>query len=322
MFTMTCPTMQTERDLAQLVGIDWGTTHLRAYRIAAGGQVLERRESSAGILTIRNQDFVSALQPLIADWYAHTRPGPTLPMLLCGMVGSRQGWCEVPYRSCPSRISDLASALTAVDSPWGKALFVAGLSTEDKHRRYDVMRGEETQIFGCELSGQRAIIVTPGTHSKWCISKDSTIEHFRTYLTGEMFALLRSHSSIGWLMPDEDRTIQNEASFLDGVRESRREPNLLHSLFSVRSGALFDQRAAEAHSAYLSGLLIGSEVHDALRRYRASMVSVVATASLGRLYEAAILAAGGTAVRRIDAELAVCRGLWNLWETHLKQAKP
>ena len=38
---------------AIMIGLDWGTTSLRAYRIGPGGAVLEQRAEAAGILRSR-----------------------------------------------------------------------------------------------------------------------------------------------------------------------------------------------------------------------------------------------------------------------------
>ncbi len=71
-----------------MIGIDWGTTSLRAYRLDPAGTVLDRQESEDGILSVPPGGFPAVLDRVIAPWLA---AGET-QVLLCGMVGSRQGW--------------------------------------------------------------------------------------------------------------------------------------------------------------------------------------------------------------------------------------
>lgn len=299
-----------------LIGIDWGTTHLRAYRIGLAGQVLDRRESTSGIASVRDGNFDAALQSLVRDW--QTGASNLTPILMCGMIGSRQGWREVPYRSCPARPHDFAEALDFFDTSCGPASIVAGLEATDERKRHDVMRGEETQIFGVAPPTGEKLIVTPGTHSKWAVVRDGTIESFRTYMTGEVYAVLRQHSILGRLMREDGSSKEDEASFLEGVHEALEEPDLLHSLFSVRTRGLFEQsfeqRPAGALASYLSGVLIGSEVSGALWHHRAGSIVVIASAALGRLYRAALSFVGFTDIQSVDANEAVTQGLWRLWQ--------
>src|SRR5690348_4254306 len=142
---------------AALIGVDWGTTFLRAYRISNRGQPLEQRQSARGISSVRDGEFAAALDEIIGDWQEEA-----LPVLLCGMVSSRQGWREVPYTACPASLDEVGAGLVQIETLRGGAWIVGGISTEDPRGRHDVMRGEETQVLGaCEGAGRR-LIVAPG----------------------------------------------------------------------------------------------------------------------------------------------------------------
>ena len=195
---------------AVLIGLDWGTTSFRAYRIGRAGQVLELRVREAGILKVEGGDFAGALQVAIGDWLAAT---PDLPVLAAGMIGSRQGWREVPYAPCPAGLPELAAGLVAVPAEGGRAvLLVPGLiRSGDLDDFPDVMRGEETQIMGDLAAGRasgRRCYVLPGTHSKWSWCENGRIVRFATYMTGEVYDVLVRHSILGRLMeqgePDDD----------------------------------------------------------------------------------------------------------------------
>ncbi|MEM7022571.1 MAG: 2-dehydro-3-deoxygalactonokinase, partial [Pseudomonadota bacterium] len=56
----------TER--AALIGIDWGTTSFRAYRIDPAGTVTDRHAAGAGILAVRDGDFHGTMMRQIGGW--------------------------------------------------------------------------------------------------------------------------------------------------------------------------------------------------------------------------------------------------------------
>jgi 2-dehydro-3-deoxygalactonokinase len=301
-----------------LIGVDWGTSRLRAFRIDVDGQILERRASDRGVAEIRDGDFDRVLRAIIGGWPSG------LPILMCGMIGSRQGWREVPYRPCPACARDLADTLCPIETSYGAAWIVGGISTMNDQkvigergarRLYDVMRGEETQIVGVASPVGQTVMITPGTHSKWTVVQAGTIERFRTHMTGEIYAVLQKHSILGRLMADGTDGQFDEASFLDGVHLGLEETALLHSLFSVRTQGLFEQKSPAALVPYMSGILIGSEVSAEARSHPMDCpVVVIASSELGSLYQIALSACGFRDVRRVDAKAAVAQGLWKLWQ--------
>jgi 2-dehydro-3-deoxygalactonokinase len=300
-----------------LIGIDWGTSQLRAFRISASGQALERRESPQGVAALRHGEFDQSLRSLISDWQPDAG---TLPILMCGMIGSRQGWREAPYCVCPARHSDILDTLQPIDTSCGPAFVIGGLSNSEGDGYRDVMRGEETQIFGAVASMNRQLCVAPGTHSKWAVIDGKRIESFRTYMTGEMYGLLCKHSSLGWLMQSAEQQGHDDQAFLSGVHRALEDTEVLHALFSVRTKGLFDRQPPGALAAFLSGLLIGSETAGAVRQRASSPILVIASPELGRLYGLALAAAGIADIRCVDANQAVVYGLWQLWRLHQQEA--
>ncbi|HEY6457404.1 MAG TPA: 2-dehydro-3-deoxygalactonokinase [Steroidobacteraceae bacterium] len=301
-----------------LIGVDWGTTRLRAFRIGVDGRILERRASDRGVVEIRDGDFDRALRDVMGGWPSD------IPILMCGMIGSRQGWTEVPYRPCPACVSDLADTLCPIETSCGPAWIVGGVcamnapngaAERGARKLYDVMRGEETQMLGVAPDAGRTVMITPGTHSKWAVVQAGSIESFRTHMTGEIYAVLQKHSILGSLMPEGNAGQFDEASFLDGVHLGLEEVALSHALFSVRTQGLFAQKSPPELVHYLSGILIGSEVSAEARSHAMdSTVVVIASAELAGRYQIALSACGFCDVRHVDAEGAVAQGLWKLWQ--------
>jgi len=244
---------------AALIGIDWGTTSFRAHRIDARGSVIDNHAAAAGILGVRDGDFEAVLVREIGGWLEDE---PGLPVIASGMITSRQGWLEVPYCACPAGSAGIAAAL--VEHPARPGLhMVPGLSLVGADGVPDVVRGEETQILG-ELGDRpgRHLLVLPGTHSKWALVEDGVITWFATFMTGEVFGVLKAHSILGRLMQgDQD----DHAAFARGLQYAQDgKGGLLKRLFSARTLGLFDLLPESGVASYLSGLLIGSEIDEAL----------------------------------------------------------
>lgn len=279
-----------------LITLDWGTTSLRAYLQAEDGHVLDSRASPRGIMALDGAAFPDVLRATAGEWVQLHGP---LPVLLSGMVGSRQGWVEARYVPCPASLAELGAGLTAVpDAPhgFGPVAIVPGLLLDDDSAP-DVIRGEEVEVFGAmaRLGRDEGLFVLPGTHSKWVRVADGKIARFSTYMTGEVFGALKGHTILGRMMSHEGNAtpVHSAEGFRRGVEAGRGLDGggaLLARLFSVRALGLTG-RLSEADSAdFLSGLLIGAELMHATHGHEP--FTLVANPALTERYvEAAALLA-------------------------------
>ncbi|HVY83751.1 MAG TPA: 2-dehydro-3-deoxygalactonokinase [Caulobacterales bacterium] len=289
-----------------VIGVDWGTTNMRAFRFDAAGNAIETRRSHAGTSTIKQGAFEDALHEAIGDWLT-----PDVRIVVSGMAGSREGWREAPYLACPADLAALANAMVRPDTALD-ALIAPGLSDARANGLVEVMRGEETQIFGALSERSADFVIAPGTHSKWARIESGRIASCRTYMTGELYAVMRTHSILARLIEGE---APDAETFAKGVKRSLRSNALLNLLFSVRTEGLFAHIAPEASAAYLSGLLIGAEIAEGFaEQSRASdtPILIIAAPELGALYRAALALAGFNYADIIDGERAAARGLWAL----------
>jgi len=252
--------MSSAASKPRLIGIDWGTSSLRAFLIGADGGVLDIVSSAQGIMRVEGHDFDAVFQrlvrPLLNDG--------VLPIIASGMITSRNGWRETPYIGVPSGAEELAQKLVAHQSSSGiKLWFVTGVTTEHDGAP-DVMRGEETQIVGSISAGMGdGLYIMPGTHSKWVTVVKGRIKTFATYMTGELFGVLKLHSILGQLMTEGPFS---EEGFNLGVGAALSGPSdVLHRLFNVRTLPLFGRLGPEMIADYLSGLLICTEIRAAAR---------------------------------------------------------
>jgi len=295
---------------ARLIALDWGTSSLRAYRLGAAGALLQARQRPWGILHLPEGGFPAALQGIAGDWIA---AAPTLPLLASGMVGSAQGWAPVPYVDTPSDAATLAAGLHPIDSGLGGHLYVVP-GVRHRGERPDVMRGEETQIVGALAAlpalAARSRLLLPGTHSKWVEVQTGRITAFRTYMSGELYAVLKEHSILG-RPARETVAASDDTAFDRGVTAAQGAEPLAALLFSARTLVL-DGRLPAAHSLdYLSGLLIGDELRCALREHNHGVpMALIGEPALGARYRRALAVFGQLEVAGIDQ--AAPAGLWAL----------
>ena len=299
---------------------DWGTSRLRL-ALCLGDRVLETR-AGPGIGALR-EPAGEVLRSLIAGWReAH---GP-LPLLLCGMVGSRNGWREAPYLPCPADLRALGEAALRFDSDGAPVAIAPGLSCKSRLGFPDVMRGEETQIAGAlalhpEICTGGHLLCLPGTHTKWASLEDGQVRDFLTALTGELFALLRDSSTLLRAThagaAAQSGLNASEGGFEQGVTDAAAldASTLLHALFGVRSRQLIDGRPRDWALAYLSGLLIGSDVRGAIPLFGAGKEAVViGDGTLNERYAYA-LHRQNIAASCLDGEQCALAGLRTLWRT-------
>lgn len=271
---------------AKKMVVDWGSSSYRAFLLDEADNTIAQAKSDDGILTGNNKDFSQILSDTCTLWGEDFE---TLPMILGGMIGSRSGWVETDYVACPASLDDLARALVSVEGARNKSIrIIPGISGTGLFGSPDVMRGEETQVFGAldMQSHDDAIVCLPGTHSKWCIVEGGKITSLTTFMTGEMYGLMRGSSSIGALAQDNDF---DQPSFLEGVTAGQSDAGLLNKLFGIRADALLGNMHHRSPASYLSGMFIGQEikaVSDAIKNI--NNVILVGNQNLTPRYAAAL----------------------------------
>ena len=294
---------------------DWGTSRLRL-TLCRGEEVLESRRGP-GIGALR-EPAAAALRPLIAGWRETYGP---LPLLLCGMAGSRNGWRETPYLPCPADLRALGEAALRFEEDDTPVAIAPGLSCRSRLGAPDVMRGEETQIAGAlalqpALGTGRHLLCLPGTHSKWAYLEDGRVRDFLTALTGELFALLRDGSTLMRAAQAVADARDDSNDGFDQGLEAAAGPSsasLLHALFAVRSRQLIDGRSHDWALAYLSGLMIGADVRGAMPLFEAKGETVlIGDGALNERYALALRRLG-CAASCLDGEQCALVGLRTLW---------
>lgn len=242
------------------IAVDWGTTNRRAWALGSNGKVMGERADSSGLLAVQDRHFAESLESFLGDWL---ESASTVPVVIAGMAGSRMGWLEVLYVAAPAPLSDLAQNLKKAGRVADSDCWIVPGMSLDSETQPEVMRGEECQILGALLTRRQSdgAFLLPGTHSKWARVSGQRLIEFRTYITGEMFTLLRQSGTLAQLMTGD---ADDEDAFARGVSATGPDTELLNRLFSARSLALFGRLEGRALASYVSGMLIATEMRDAL----------------------------------------------------------
>ena len=289
------------------VAVDWGTSSFRLWLTGSDGAVLAERRSAEGMTTAAAIGFADVLARHLE---AVSAPAG-LPVIVCGMAGARQGWVEAGYVDVPATLGAIPTAAVRVPDTAADIRILPGLAQRDPARP-DVMRGEETQLLGALAAfpnGHR-LVCMPGTHSKWVHIAGDAVTRFSTFMTGELFEAVASHTILRHSITEADAVDGGSDAFQQAVTDVVRDPALASNLlFGARSGALLHGLAPADAKAHISGTLIGLEIAGALDGAEpGTPVTLVASGSLGTLYESALETAGVEPVV-VDADAAVRAGL-------------
>ncbi|MBR1125956.1 2-dehydro-3-deoxygalactonokinase [Bradyrhizobium lablabi] len=280
--------------------------------MSAEGSVLAESRGSEGMLHCAGAGFA----PVLRDHLSRLAAPETIPVLICGMAGARQGWIEAPYLNTPTRLDALHEGAVRVDA--GRDIRILPGIAQARADRPDVMRGEETQLLGMIDPAFSGLVCIPGTHSKWVKIEAGAIVEFATYMTGELFSVISQHSILAYAVEAAGQPAANSRPFREGIAAALAAPSgLTSSLFQLRAAQLlgFEQRGDGTDR--LSGLLIGSEISDATVRFgRPRRLRLLRAGRLGELYEIAVRERGFD-VSADDAEAASRHGLSkaaiNIW---------
>lgn len=293
----------SDKRTADWIAVDWGTSNLRVWVMDRSGAVIETVSSDRGMGTLGAEGFEPVLREMIADWVPDAGQ---LPVIACGMVGARQGWVEAPYVATPCTAPGLSAAIKA---PVQDArLDVRILPGVKQASPPDVMRGEETQIAGflAAMPDFDGVLCLPGTHTKWVHISAREIVSFRTFMTGELFALLSRDSVLRFSVAGDG---WDNAAFLEAVDDAMSSPQRVSArLFSLRAASLLEDTDPAVSRARLSGYLMGLEISGAKDYWLGRDIALIGAPGLTALYRDA-LAAQGAAPAQIDGADIALAGL-------------
>ncbi len=283
---------------AEIVGVNWGSSNFRAWRIAGDGSVLDEIVAPKGVAGLSREGMAEAMADLAARWPGHG------PIYAAGMIGSNIGWAEAPYAIAPAGMADLAHAAIPVTIGDIAVRIVPGITCR---RAFDdapdILRGEETELLGMmELAPGDGVAALPGTHTKWVRRENGRVGEFLTAMSGEIYDRLTAQGLLASIVEGE---ATEGAAFQEGVARARAGGLGLSSLlFGARARVIRGELRRADAASYIRGLLIGSEIADAQAAFpnmAHGVVPLIGNGPLSRLYAAALRSVG------IESELVESR---------------
>jgi 2-dehydro-3-deoxygalactonokinase len=286
------------------VAVDWGTSNVRAWGIAADGSHSFETASDKGMGKIARADYAGVLEGLIG---AKVTAGADV--VVCGMAGARQGWLEAPYLDTPASLERLSDGAVRPESSFVVSILPGVCQRATGHE--DVMRGEETQLLGLLRlrPGFEGTAILPGTHSKWVEIRQGRIVRFSSAMTGEIYEVLSQHSVLRHSFTGETTGPATEDGVAEGLEAGLHHPELFTALvFRTRAAALLSSKGPDWCSGYLSGLLVGTEIGGHRDWLGAQPVPLIGSARFAHLYAGALKRIGVESFA-IDAADATIAGL-------------
>ena len=248
----------------EFLSCDWGTSSFRL-RLISAGAVLEEYRDETGCKFIydnnppaqRADAFASHLTKAVSQ----LRPrSEEVSLVISGMASSTIGWVELPYAKLPLKLD--GSNLVVQNLKWNvsqsihRTFLVSGGASEN-----EMMRGEETEAIGLmqfvKAAPTKLVLILPGTHSKHLTVEDRAITGIRTYMTGELYEVLSRHCVLRASVAEPNASAR--PAFIEGVKYVATY-GLAASLFQTRTRHVLQKQSPESNAAFLSGLLIGSEL--------------------------------------------------------------
>jgi 2-dehydro-3-deoxygalactonokinase len=304
----------------KFLSCDWGTTSFRLRLIKADnlkviGEIKSEQgiaatfrlwQQQAGTSVEREAFYFGIVDKNIESLGVKTGIDLNgVPVILSGMASSTIGMVDMPYKQIPITLDGTDLEIKVLNNGNNPAVIISGACIGD-----DVMRGEETKMLGCATllpeGNTEHLLIVPGTHPKHVFIKDDKVVNFKTYMTGEFFDLLTTHSILAASVKagGDFGQAENRDSFLEGVK-CGQITNLLHASFLVRTNQALKKMPPQQNYHYLSGLLIGAELKDIKHGVN---VCLVGSTKHSGLYVLACKELGINVIKEIYADDALIRG--------------
>lgn len=254
----------------RIIAIDSGTTNSRAYLVdeckiaaSASRNVGSRNTAISG----SNAELAKGIRELLLELMAANN-GPVEAIVASGMITSNMGLCELAHVPAPADRTQLALAMqpkTLAEVSDMPIYFIPGVRTapaQAPSEEFDMMRGEETETCGVLVQlklGGSAVLVLPGSHTKFVKVEDGAIISSLTTLSGELIWAIRKESILASSLPREFETEIDEHALLRGAH-CARQYGLSRACFSTRVLDILGKTTATARANFLLGAVFQQDV--------------------------------------------------------------
>lgn len=263
---------------------------LRLWLMSATDEVIETRRAGVGPLE-------TSLGALLAD----LGDGPPIPVICCGRAEGQTG---APYIPVPTAPPTLAQAQRRVSGRFAITL-LPGIRQDQPA---DVLHGDVARIAGFLAGAPQfdGVLLLTGLHSRWVHLSAGEVVSFRSFMTGELFAMISDRPVLRSTFEAQD---WDDAAFDHAVSEMLSHPaDLAARLLGMDAQVRLAQASPGALQAGLSGLLIGAEIAAARPYWLGQNLVALGPEPLTSRYARA-LATQGAALTTGAADAAARAGL-------------
>jgi len=241
------------------ITVDGGTTNTRV-NLVKDNKVVECIKYKFGVKSCigGNDRYKNMLKEGISALLKKYNVKPKR-ILASGMITSEFGLLKLGHIKAPAGITELSQSMEEKvfseisDIPFS---FIRGVKMEGcELDSIDIMRGEETEIFGVAVSD--GVFVLTGSHSKIITVKNGKIIDFKTMLTGEMLESLASNTILSASL-DLKSDIMDE--YLIKGFEYCKAHGINESLFKVRVLDTIVQKSKDEIYSFYVGAVLSHEI--------------------------------------------------------------
>lgn len=240
-------------------------------------------------------------------------------IITSGMSGSEIGLCEVPHIDLPSDAYKEANNLSITVIPeitdipfW----FAPGVKQTLNGCLSDIMRGEETEVFGILPYlplNTPATIILPGTHNKIIrVSETGEIINFRTTLSGELLDMIINNSILSGSV--SHKFVISETDVLRGASyacSNGLNAAIFHIRVMAKNGVSSDQL-----SSFLYGAVLGEDIAIINKYSGTDNIYIGGSKTLQSVYHILLKDVSSIPLDRTIADMAVVSGLQDIYFIH------
>lgn len=249
-------------------------------------------------LTNANVSFEEQVLALTAKYL----PSGTVTLVVCAGNGAS------PQVKVPT-----APALARQTSSNDTRLALFSIPRMMQAQPVDVMQGDEATVAGFILQYPEwdGVLCITGSSTRWVHISAGEVVSFQSFMTGELFGLLGTHSSLRTALKGEDWQAD---VFEEAVGDAMSRPERMGStLAALRSDAVLSGAQSGIARARLSGTLIGAELAAARAYWLGQNIALIGEGQITDCYAVALAAQGAMMERHAVGEMTL-RGLRNAYD--------